>query len=101
MAASRNLRVANPVESKAMLLDALGNEPGLPLEIVALNAGAALYVAGVADSIADGLVRARDAVGSGMATAKMRGFVEPSPLTAAPHQRHRPRAHETRHSYPT
>src|SRR3546814_7374158 len=32
MAASGNLRVANPAESKAMLLDALGNEPGLPLE---------------------------------------------------------------------
>src|SRR3546814_13360428 len=55
MAASRNLRVADPAGSKAMLLEALGDEPGLPLEIVALNAGAALYVAGVADSIADGI----------------------------------------------
>src|SRR3546814_8870946 len=70
MAASRNLRVANPVESKAMLLDALGNEPGLPLEIVALNAGAALYVAGVADSIADGIVRAREAIASGAAMSR-------------------------------
>src|SRR3546814_16395610 len=65
MAASRNLRVANPVESKAMLLDALGNEPGLPLEIVALNAGAALYVAGVADSIADGIRSEERRVGKG------------------------------------
>ena len=55
MAHSRNLRVADPAESKAMMLKALANEDGLPREIVAYNAGAALYVAGVADDIADGL----------------------------------------------
>ncbi|MDR7100796.1 anthranilate phosphoribosyltransferase [Lysobacter niabensis] len=75
MAASRNLRVANAVESKAMLLDALGNKPGLPLEIVALNAGAALYAAGVADSIGDGIARARDAIASGAARAKLDQFI--------------------------
>src|SRR5215207_5021826 len=61
MAASRNLRVADAIESRTMLLAALDNTPGLPLEIVALNAGAALYVAGVADSIEDGIGRARQA----------------------------------------
>lgn len=76
MAASRNLRVNDAAESKAMLLDALGNTPGLPLEIVALNAGAALYVAGVADSIADGITRARSAIGSGAAMAKLEEFVK-------------------------
>ena len=75
MAASRNLRVADAAESKAMLLGALRGEAGLPLEIVALNAGAALYVAGVAESIADGIVRARDAVASGAAMAKLEAFV--------------------------
>ena len=75
MAASRNLRVNDAAESKAMLLAALGNTPGLPLEIVALNAGAALYVAGVAESIADGIARARDAIASGAAMAKLEEFV--------------------------
>jgi anthranilate phosphoribosyltransferase len=75
MAASRNLRVADATESKAMLLGALDNKPGLPLEIVALNAGAALYVAGVADSVADGIVRAREAIASGAARAKLDQFV--------------------------
>ena len=75
MAASRNLRVGDAVESKAMLLSALDNTPGLPLEIVALNAGAALYVAGVDDSIADGIVRARAAIASGAARDKLDGFV--------------------------
>jgi len=75
MAASRNLRVADAAESKAMLLGALRGEAGLPLEIVALNAGAALYVAGVSESIADGIARARDAVASGAAMAKLEAFV--------------------------
>jgi len=75
MAASRNLRVADALESRQMLLHALDNTPGLPLEIVALNAGAALYVAGVADSIADGIARARQAVASGAARAKLDEFV--------------------------
>jgi len=75
MAASRNLRVDDATESKAMLLEALGNTAGLPLEIVALNAGAALYVAGVADSIADGISRARAAIASGAAMRKLEEFV--------------------------
>jgi anthranilate phosphoribosyltransferase len=75
MAASRNLRVADASESKAMLLGALDNKQGLPLEIVALNAGAALYVAGVAESVADGIVRAREAIASGAARAKLDEFV--------------------------
>jgi anthranilate phosphoribosyltransferase len=75
MAASRNLRVTDALESRTMLLAALENTPGLPLEIVALNAGAALYTAGVADSIADGIVRAREAVASGAARAKLEEFI--------------------------
>ena len=75
MAASRNLRVADAMESKTMLLAALDNTPGLPLEIVALNAGAALYVAGVAESIDDGISRARAALASGAARTKLDEFV--------------------------
>ena len=75
MAASRNLRVADAQESKAMLLAALDGKPGLPLEIVALNAGAALYAGGIADSIEDGIVRARNAIASGAARAKLQAFV--------------------------
>ncbi|MGY0557916.1 MULTISPECIES: anthranilate phosphoribosyltransferase [unclassified Lysobacter] len=75
MAASRNLQVANPTESKDMLLQALDNVDGLPREIVALNAGAALYVAGVAESIGDGIALARQAIASGAARAKLDEFV--------------------------
>jgi anthranilate phosphoribosyltransferase len=58
-----------------MLLQALENRDGLPREIVALNSGAALYAAGVAESIADGIERARTALASGAARAKLDEFV--------------------------
>jgi len=44
-------------------------------DIVLLNAGAALYCAGVAGSVADGVRRAREAVASGKALAKLSQFV--------------------------
>ena len=75
MAASRNLRVNDAAESKAMLLAALDNTPCLARDIVVLNAGAALYAAGVADSIDRGLVSAREAIVSGAALAKLEEFV--------------------------
>ena len=71
MAHSRNLQVAGPGESKRMLLQALENEDGLPREIVAYNAGAALYAAGVAEDIADGISRARAVLASGAGGAKL------------------------------
>ncbi|PJK00132.1 anthranilate phosphoribosyltransferase [Lysobacteraceae bacterium NML75-0749] len=76
MAHTRNLRVADVAESKDMLLGALANTPGLPLEIVVMNAGAALYVAGVADNMADGIARARAVIASGAAMQKLQQFVQ-------------------------
>ena len=75
MAASRNLKVADAAESRTMLLRALDDEPGLPREIVALNAGAALYVAGLAESIEAGIALARRTLVSGAARAKLDQFV--------------------------
>jgi anthranilate phosphoribosyltransferase len=75
MAASRNLRVDDAAQSKVMLLEALGNVDGLPREIVALNSGAALYAAGLAASIGDGIIAARAAIASGTALAKLEEFV--------------------------
>ena len=76
MMSLRNLRVGSAEESKATMLGALDNKPGAAREIVCLNAGAALYVANVADSIGDGIVRAREAVASGAARAKVDQFVQ-------------------------
>jgi len=75
MASSRNLRVADVAESKAMLARALDGERGVPHDIVCLNAGAALYAADVAPSIAAGIELARATIASGAARAKMDAFV--------------------------
>ena len=83
MAASRNLRVEDAQESKTMLIQALENKPGLPRDIVCLNAGAALYVAGSADSIAQGIDAARTAIASGDARAKLEHFIATTQTLAA------------------
>ncbi len=72
---SRVLKVANKEESVACIQRALANEDGPVRDIVLLNAGAALYCANVAGSIADGVKLAREAVASGRALAKLSQFV--------------------------
>ncbi|ALA84165.1 anthranilate phosphoribosyltransferase [Stenotrophomonas maltophilia SKK35] len=76
MSASRNLRVDSPEQSIAMLRAVLDNTPGPALDIVALNAGAALYVAGVASDIGDGLARARAAIANGSARQRLQQYVD-------------------------
>lgn len=76
MISNRGLKVADAAESKEMLLEALSNVPGTPREIVSLNAGTALYAANVASSIEDGIARAREAIASGAARAKLDEFVQ-------------------------
>lgn len=75
MSSNRSLRVGNAGESKAMLYSALANEEGTAREIVALNAGTALYVANVAASIPQGIALAREVIVSGAARAKLDEFV--------------------------
>ncbi len=75
MASSRNLRVDGAAQSMAMLRAVLDGEPGVAADIVALNAGAALYAADVVPSIAAGIERAREAIASGAARAKLGQFV--------------------------
>jgi len=75
MVSSRNLKVANTEESKVRVLEALRGEPGPAYDIVALNAGTALYAAGVCASIEEGLAKARETIASGAALAKLEQFV--------------------------
>ncbi|MFA9440525.1 anthranilate phosphoribosyltransferase [Uliginosibacterium sp. sgz301328] len=75
MASTRQIRVADANESKGLLIGALDNVAGTAREIVVLNAGTALYAANVADSIGDGVARAREVIASGAARAKLEQFV--------------------------
>ena len=75
---SRVLKVVNTQESVQCIQRALANEDGPVRDVVLLNAGAALYCAGVAASVIDGVRRAREAVASGKALAKLSQFVSAS-----------------------
>nr|WP_314857840.1 anthranilate phosphoribosyltransferase [uncultured Undibacterium sp.] len=76
MVSNRSLRVSGAEESKARILDVLNNVPGPATDIVSLNAGAALYGAGIADTIADGVKKAQAAIASGAALAKLNQLIE-------------------------
>lgn len=65
------LEVKTVEESLDIVQSVLGNESGPAADIVALNAGAAIYVAGIADSLKEGILLAQDAIGSGLALAKL------------------------------
>ena len=69
------LRVANVQESQRMVLEALENKSGPARDIVALNAGAAIYVAGKAESFEDGVESAMEQMRSGAARAKLDAYV--------------------------
>jgi anthranilate phosphoribosyltransferase len=76
MVSNRGMKVANANESRMMVQEALDGTAGTPREIVTLNAGVALYVAGVVTSIGDGIARARQTIMSGAARAKLDQFVD-------------------------
>ncbi|MEZ5638735.1 MAG: anthranilate phosphoribosyltransferase [Burkholderiaceae bacterium] len=75
MASNRALKVETAEESRAMLLGVLDNQDGAPRDIVILNAGAALYAANVTDTIEAGIDKARAAIASGAAKAKLAELV--------------------------
>ncbi|MDA9877481.1 anthranilate phosphoribosyltransferase [bacterium] len=69
------LDVGDAKQSLALITDALGKRSGTnaskAADLIALNAGAALYVAGCARDIREGVTMAQDAIGSGLARAKI------------------------------
>ena len=71
MASHRALKVDTPEESRDMVLSVLDNQEGAPRDIVALNAGVALYAANVAPTIAAGLALAQHALAQGAGKAKL------------------------------
>jgi len=70
------IQVTDSDHAKAMLLSVLENQAGPARDIVMMNAGAAIYVAGVADSFAQGVEKAQHAIESGAALKKLNQLVE-------------------------
>ena len=73
-----SLKVWDATQAKDMLLGVLDNLPGPARNIVLLNAGAAIYVAGCAETLAEGIAKAHEAIESGAAREKLRQLVEVS-----------------------
>lgn len=69
------LRVSNADEARDKLLSVLDNQPGAPRDIVQLNAGAAIYVAGLSATLADGITRAAEVITSGEAKAMLEKLI--------------------------
>mgnify|MGYP001597326279 FL=1 len=65
------LKADNAEHSLAIIRHVLEDEAGPARDIVALNAGAAIYAAGITDSLKDGVNRAKQAIASGEARNKL------------------------------
>lgn len=66
-----SIQVNSPEESLATIKAVLNNEPSAALDIVLMNAGAALYIGGVSGSIEEGVVKAREVIASGSVVKKL------------------------------
>ena len=74
-APTNSFKVTDAEESKAIVLGVLNKTAGPASDIVCLNAGAVLYVANVAPSIASGIQMAQAAIASGAARQKLDQFI--------------------------
>jgi len=72
----RTLSVDGAQQSLSVMLSVLDGVPGAARDIVLLNAGAAVYVAGLAASLQAGVDKAREAIDSGAARAKLNELVK-------------------------
>jgi anthranilate phosphoribosyltransferase len=70
------ITVQNSEQSKDMLLSVLENQPGTALDIVLLNAGAAIYVAGITNSLELGVEKARIVIKKGLAREKLQELIQ-------------------------
>ena len=70
-----SIRVANAEEARTMLLSVLDNQPGAAHDIVQLNAGAAIYVAGLTSTLQEGVKKAKEVIASGAAKNKLEALV--------------------------
>jgi len=77
------VRVTDTAGAKAMLLGVLENRDGPARDIVQLNAGAAIYAAGLSDTLASGVTQAAETIASGAAKNKLARLIEVSNTKSA------------------
>jgi anthranilate phosphoribosyltransferase len=72
------LKVETAEQSLAMIRSVFANEPGPARDIIQMNAGAAIYVAGIADTLEAGIQKAGEVLAEGGAQARLDALVERS-----------------------
>ncbi len=70
------IRAEGPEQSVVIIRDVLAGKPGPACDIVALNAGAAIYAADLADTLAGGVERACEVIDSGAASERLQQLAE-------------------------
>lgn len=78
VATLEDIRADTVQASRDMILDVLENQPGPALDIVLLNAGASIYLAGLADTLENGVGKAAKVIASGAAKDKLVQLVKVS-----------------------
>ena len=71
-----SIKVDGAENSLALIKDLLSGEEGPAADIVALNAGAAIYAADIASSLAEGVAIAQDTLAAGLAGEKLKELVD-------------------------
>jgi len=74
-ASLQDLAVVDAISSLTMVKSVLNNQPGTARDIVALNAGAAIYAANITDSLVAGIEKAQAVLASGAARAKFDALI--------------------------
>ena len=73
--ALKDIQIQNAEESKAMILAVLNGKPGAARDIVLMNAGAAIYVSGLVDTMQAGVDKAAAVIDSGAALEKLHQLI--------------------------
>ena len=73
--ALKDIQIQNAEESKAMILAVLNGKPGAARDIVLMNAGAAIYVSGLVDTMQAGIDKAAAVIDSGAALEKLHQLI--------------------------
>ena len=78
VASLEDIIVEDPAHSKQMILDILSGRLSVARDITLLNAGAAIYISGLANSIKSGILMASDAIDQGKAMEKLNQLIDSS-----------------------